>query len=234
MAGVGGEHDPAASGQHAHALDAGGVAADAMDREPRCQLLVAVMEGDAASEEMAHHLDHILDGEGVAHRRMAHAPAGGKRHLAVLDVEARPREGVERPGMVVMQMGDDDVLDPRGIDAQRLDPRRRRPQQLAAAQPRLRLAEAGIDDEDAVRALRHPDEIVERRSPLMRVAADEVLRRAALGKMRVADGEKVEGLDRGAHALARAPCGGPAKFGITSAAKSSSEASALSMPYHGG
>jgi len=75
-------------------------------------------------------------------------------------------------------------------------------QQLPLALARRLLAEAGVDDEDTVRALRHPDEIVERRCVLMRVAIDEVLRRRALGMMGVAHGVEIERLDLVRHARA--------------------------------
>ena len=49
---------------------------------------------------------------------MAHVPAGGELHLLVLQMEARLGEAVPVADMVVVQMGDDDVLDLLGVDAE--------------------------------------------------------------------------------------------------------------------
>ena len=55
---------------------------------------------------------------------VAHAAPGRVAHLAVLQMEPRVGEAIEIAGVVVVQMGDDDVLDRVGLDAetrQRID-----------------------------------------------------------------------------------------------------------------
>src|SRR5215831_14596537 len=86
MGGIRRQHDLAAPGLHAHALQALGVAADMVDGDPRHDLVLAVMEVDAAGKDLAHHRDHVVDLERHAQRRVAHAAPRGIGHLAVLQV----------------------------------------------------------------------------------------------------------------------------------------------------
>ena len=85
---------------------------------PGCDLLVAVVEHHALAVDRAHHADDVLDLEGVAEGVLADVPAGGELHLLVLQMEARLGEVVPVADVVVVQVGDDDVLDLLGVDAE--------------------------------------------------------------------------------------------------------------------
>jgi hypothetical protein len=143
------------------------------------------MEGDALAIDMAHHLRDMLDREGVTQQAVAHAASGRIGHLPVLQVKPRIREAVEIAGMVVMQMGDDDILDVFRLNAkacQRID---RIEHQLAAADLGLVGIEAGIDQDVAPVPADQPDEIIEiLGTGLMRIGREEVhLRRARHGRV---------------------------------------------------
>ena len=76
-------------------------------------------------------------------------------------MKPRVGEAIEIAGVVVMQMGDDDVPDAVGLDAkvrQRID---RIERQLAGTRLRLFGVEAGIDQDVAAAAADQPDEIIE-------------------------------------------------------------------------
>ncbi len=106
--GVGRQHDRAAPGLHAHALQALGVAADMMDGDSRHDLVLAVVEGDAAGKDLAHHRDHVVDLERQAQRRVAHAAPGGVGHLAILQVIARAGKQIVVADVIVVHVADDD------------------------------------------------------------------------------------------------------------------------------
>ena len=78
--------------RHAHHLHAAGVAADEVERDAGGDLGGAVVEGDAAVEDVADGGRHVLDLEDEAERLVAHAAAGAVGHLGVLEMEARLRE----------------------------------------------------------------------------------------------------------------------------------------------
>ena len=61
---------------------------------------------------------------------MRHVAPGGVRHLAILQVEARLWEEIEIADVVVVQMGDDDVLHRCRIHAEQPQAFRRRAQEL--------------------------------------------------------------------------------------------------------
>ena len=112
---------------------------------------------------------------------VADVPAGGELHLLVLQVEARLGEAVPVADMVVVQVGDDDVLDFLGVDAEMLEQVGGIGLDLAAALLADGGVEAGVDHDRlaadrAVAALverdRHPDEIVHREVGVVRVRGD--------------------------------------------------------------
>ena len=67
------------------------------------------MEGDALAIDMAHHQRDMFDRERMPQQAVAHAAPGRVAHLAILQMEPRIGEAIEIAGVVVMQMGDDDV-----------------------------------------------------------------------------------------------------------------------------
>ena len=127
------------------------------------ELLVAVVEHHVVGVELAHQLRDRLAVERRAHLAVADLAAGGEGHLGVLDVELRVGERAERAGVVVVQVGQDHVLDREVVDprvAQALD---HRAGDRPPARHRRILAEAGVDDHRRVPvAVDRPDEIVER------------------------------------------------------------------------
>src|ERR1700726_1858956 len=119
---------------------------------------------------MADHQRHMLDRKRMAQRPEAYAAPGGIAHLAVLQMKSRVRKQIEIAGVVVMQMGDDDVLEVVSLDAKPRQRLNRIERELAFAQLCLGGVEAGIDQNLAAAASDQPDEIVEVRSGgLMRV-----------------------------------------------------------------
>jgi len=87
--GVGREHDVAAFGLHAHALQSLRVAADLVHGDARCDFVRAVVELHAAREHAVHHARDVVGLERVVELVVAHAAARDVFHLGVLHVELR-------------------------------------------------------------------------------------------------------------------------------------------------
>ena len=132
----------------------------------------------------------VLDLEGMRQPRISHVAPGGIGQLALLKMEARVRKPVEIAGMVVMQMGEDDILDRIHIDVERAERLHRTAQERPFPLLRYLRVEAGVDDEGAAAAPRHPHEIVHRHRPVVRIAADEMLAAPRLAGG-IADGEEL-------------------------------------------
>ena len=178
--GVGGEHDWAASRLDPHALQTLRVAADMVDGDSRRDLVLAVVKGDASVKHFAHHRHHVIDLERQPQRHVAHAAARCICHLAILQVIARPRKQIVVADMIVMHVADDDRLHLRWLDADRFQPFPYRLDHLALAFSAHRRIEAGVDNDRTGRADNRPNIEVERLQHVVRVAADEVLRRFAI------------------------------------------------------
>ncbi|MNT16323.1 hypothetical protein D3C72_1514190 [compost metagenome] len=116
--GVGRQHHPPARGVHAHHLQAGRVAADAVELQPRRQRRVAVMEAHAPGVHLAHHRLDVVHREKMPHRFEAHVAAGGVVHFGLLQVDAGVGVGLDIAGMVVVQVGQDQVADVAGRQPQ--------------------------------------------------------------------------------------------------------------------
>src|SRR5262249_15257540 len=187
MGGIRRQHDLAAPGLHAYALQALGVAADMVDGDPWHDLVLTVVEVDAAGKDLAHHRDHVVDLERHAQRRVAHAAPRGIGHLAILQVVARAGKQVVVANVIVMHVADDDGPYLRGVDADRF-------QSLADWLDHFALAllahgrvEAGIEDDGAGASDNGPNVEIERLQHVVGVAADEVFRCLAI-MMLVANG----------------------------------------------
>ena len=96
-----------------------------MQREAGRELIVAVVKRHAPVEHLPHHRHHVVGLERDALMCVAHASSGAVRHLAVLQVIAGAGEQVVVAAVVVVQVGDDDVLDRVRIDAERRQALRR-------------------------------------------------------------------------------------------------------------
>jgi hypothetical protein len=116
-------------------------------------------------------------------------------HLAVLQVKSRVGKPVEIAGVVIMQMGDDDVPDGVGADAEACQRVHRVERELATAQLRLFGVETSIDQNIAAMAPDQPDEIVEVGSRrLVRIGHEEIQMRRARRQGRIAQGEDFVGV----------------------------------------
>ena len=146
------------------------MAADAMQRHAGRHLAVAGVKGHPLAEDVADHQRDMLHREGMTQHAVAHAAPGGVAHLAVLQMKSRIGKQLEIAGVVIVQMGDHDIPDGFGADAearQRLDRIKR---ELAVARLRLCRVEAGVDQNIAAVASDQPDEVVEvLRGGLMRI-----------------------------------------------------------------
>src|SRR5262249_10254151 len=111
---------------------------------------------------------------------MAHAAAARITHLDVLQMIARAWKQVVVAGMVVVQVRNDDILDSLRIDPNRLQAFADRIGDQALALLRHGLVETSIHDKGAARADDRPDKVIERLQHIVRVAADEILRRFAI------------------------------------------------------
>ena len=110
---------------------------------------------------------------------MAHARTGGVGHLGLLQMEARLGKGAERAGMVVVQVGDYNLLHVAGGDADLLERGGRRPVHLAAALGAFGRVEARVDDDGALGVADDPDEVVDGMGAVVVVGSDEALEASA-------------------------------------------------------
>src|SRR5262249_26272375 len=95
-----------------------------------------VIEPDAPRKVEPHNADDVLDLEGVGEERMPHVPTGRVMQFDLLQVELRVRQPVEITDMVVMHVGEHDILDGAAVDAderERLDWAAQNPRLAAAA-----------------------------------------------------------------------------------------------------
>ena len=104
------------------------------------------------------------------------------------------REIAQRPGVVVVQVGDDHVLDARRVDADARERLGRQPRHRAVAAGRLGVVEAGVDDDSTVRIADDPHEEVDGHRRVVRVdRLEEVLLPLAFGSHAVAEREDFVG-----------------------------------------
>jgi hypothetical protein len=133
-------------------------------------LVITVMEHHTVSVDRPHDGDDVLDLECVAQAARAHVATRGERHLAILKVEGRRREQLEVPGVIVVQMGDNDVADGTGIRTHGLqglgDPSRD-PATALLGDPN---AKARVNDNLLVRRAQQPNEVVHRHQCVMRIS----------------------------------------------------------------
>jgi MFS family permease len=203
VAGVRGQHQPPGLGGHPHHLQAQGVTSDVVHREALGQLVVAVVERHPALVDEVDQVGHVVGGETVVQCPVGHPPPGGIGHLGVLEVEPGPGELGEAADVVVVEVGQDDVVDGGGIDPDRGQPLGHRSHQCPPPALGVVGVEAGVDDPDPVvrTADDRPDEVVHVHRLVVRVAADEVVGPAGRS-LGVLDGVDAvgRGLQLGLHA----------------------------------
>jgi hypothetical protein len=158
------------------------------------------MEGHPLAEDVTHHQRHVIHRKRMPQGAVAHAAPGGIAHLAVLQMKPGIGEAIEIAGVIVVQMGDDDVpdvvsLDPEG--RQRID---RIERELATARLRLRRVETGIDQNVAPLPADQPDEVIEiGGAGLVWVGEQVVHVRRARRHGRIADGVDFVGVSHRVH-----------------------------------
>lgn len=86
---------------------------------PRRDRARARVEPHPPSEDLAHGVKHVLKVNRHAQGAICHGTASRVGHLGVLQVERRRRESVQTPGMVVVQVGEDDIPHLGGGDPRR-------------------------------------------------------------------------------------------------------------------
>jgi hypothetical protein len=159
------------------------------------------MEHDMIGIELAHELGDWLSVERRAHLAVADMTAGGEGQFRTLHVEPGVGEHSQGAGMVVMQMGEDHVLDREVVDPRIAQAFDHRPGDDPPARGRRLFAEAGIDDHRRVPiAVDRPNVVVERHRQVVIVyRAREV---AAGGPLVTRVADRVDAGDGGCH---RAP-----------------------------
>ena len=177
--------------------------ADVVHREARGELVVAGVEHHSALVDGPDELGDVVARERVAERGSGHVPAGGVRHLTVLDMEAGPGELLEPADVVVVEVGEDHIGDLVRVHAHGRQRLARRAHETASPAVRVVLAEPGVDDPRRLRGHRHPDEVVHRHRHVVRIAAEEVLRPPRIA-LRVLHREDAV-LAHGAHLAAPPP-----------------------------
>src|SRR5215216_2273590 len=164
--------------------------ANRMQRYSRREFRRAVVEHHAMGEVEPYNAHDILDLERVREPRIAHVTAGGVCELRLLQMEGRGRKAVEVADVVVVEMRQDHVLNARAVDADESERLDRAAQERAAAHRGHLRPESRVDDERPLGPDRDPQEIVHRHGPVVRIAADEVIRTPRLPR-RIADGEQL-------------------------------------------
>jgi|GEM_PF-4067938 len=160
-------------------------------------LLVAVVEHDPALENPPDHAADMLDAVGPAQLGTGRAAPGRVGELGLLEVEAGSGEMVERAGVVVMQMGDDDVGDLFGANAEHGETLAWQPVDLAPAAGGFFGVEAEVDEGHTIPRSRKPDVEVDRhRRGIVRIDAQEILSSGARREPSVADREDFPEHDR--------------------------------------
>src|SRR6185437_11941317 len=107
--------------------------------------------------------------------RIAHVASRRIVKLALLEMETRVRKPVEIADMVVMQMGEDDILDRLRIDVERAKRLHRTAQKRPLPPVRYFRVEAGVDDEGTASPSCQPHEVIHRHRTVVRIAADEMV-----------------------------------------------------------
>ena len=90
-----------------------------MDRHPRRDLAIPVVEHDPARIDVADETGHVVDLVHVTEEGVAHIAPSRERRLLVLDVQRGGREQVGVAEMIVVEVRDDQRFDRLWLDPQR-------------------------------------------------------------------------------------------------------------------
>src|SRR6266511_5331529 len=156
------------------------MAADLVHADSRRDLVYAIVECHAPGEHFAYHGNHVIRLERQPMLGVAHAASGGVGHLAILQMIPRAREQVVIARMVVMQVGDDDVVNLVRRNVDRLQALGYRLGDLALALLPHCVIEASIDNRCALLSHNSPDKKIERLRSIVGITSDEVLRGATV------------------------------------------------------
>ena len=138
------------------------------------------MKADPPPEDVSHHADHVIDIERADDSGIEHVPPGGEGHFLVLEVEDRLGKLIEIADVVVMEVGDDHVLDGGRVDTDGGQAFRRATDMVAAPGFCRFGIEAGIDNEGAGLRDRRPDEIIDGHGIVGVRRVDEIKRLGAV------------------------------------------------------
>ncbi|MNO62835.1 hypothetical protein D3C76_535160 [compost metagenome] len=192
MRGIRGQHDPAALSVHPHDLTAGRMPAYRMQGHARNDLDNTVVQTHPPFEQRRQRRHHVLDFVGFVHRAMDHFRPGAETQLRVLQMHGRLGEQPEVAGMIPMQMGKDQVLDPGRIDVQLPQGFFRQAIHLAIAPIRRGRLETGVDHDHLLLVADDPEVVVQRHRRIRITAAgvvEKILPGGALGVCTDTDGE---------------------------------------------
>ena len=165
---------------HADKLQTRRMSAREMQTQPRGEFCIAVVKDDSPAIVEPNHADHVLHLERVRQERMRHVLSGREGEFGLLKVKARLGKSIEVANVIVVEVGDDDVLDLTRAYPEEFKGIDRIAQVGALALSSHFLGEAAVDDEAALAADREPAEIIHGHRPVMGIAADEIVLPAAL------------------------------------------------------
>lgn len=195
MRGVGGQDDPSAARPDAGALQAGGMAAEAVHGEAGREFIIAVVEDGSFRIDVTDHLQDVFEVERRAEFAMGHQAAGGEGHFAILKMKAGDGKAVEIAGVVVVEMRDDYFGDAIGIDADEAQGIDGMAKPFALAADGRFIGEAGVEDKGGIGATCDPDEVVEVGGGFVRIGGDEIVLRMAIAEVAIANGKQFEWFD---------------------------------------
>ena len=88
-----------------------------MQRQARRDFPHTVDEIDPVVVKRPHQVRNVVDRKGMANDLLSHEPPGGEGHLAVLQIKLRLGELAHVAAMVIVHMGEDNLLDIFCLDA---------------------------------------------------------------------------------------------------------------------
>src|SRR5713101_8852503 len=159
-----------------------------MQRQPWGKIYIALVQFESALEVEPHHADDILLFEAMAEIRVAHMAPGGEGDFAFLEVEARVRQLVKVADVIVVQMRQNDIGDRIRVNIELSQALDRTAQEPAFPARRGFRREPGVNEKDTTRPDDDPGKIIHWHGPVVRVAADKMVRAPRIAG-RIPDGK---------------------------------------------